>query len=124
MITSKAMKDWLKTVVTDVQAYYSGSLGDANLERTVTVYPYKGITEAMQRVDGRPGYLYQAFTVLIRWSRSSEDSEIKAFEIYRTIEDYPEHVTMHSGGPVFLGVEDNVHEYVINFNVLHKIGGI
>lgn len=120
MITSKAFKEWLKTMTTDVAAFYSGSLGDANLERTVTVYPYKGITEAMQRVDGRPGYQHQAFTVLIRWNRNSEESEIKAAQIYRAIGDYPEPLTMHSGIPVFLGMDDNVHEYVINFNVLHK----
>ncbi|KAF5038686.1 hypothetical protein DSECCO2_551660 [anaerobic digester metagenome] len=120
MITSKAFKDWLKGQFPQAMGYYSGSLGDANLERTLTVYPYKGVTQAMQRVDGKSGYHNQAFTVLIRWTRSSEESEMKAYEVYRIIEDYPEAVTMHSGSPMFLGVDDDVHEYVINFNVLHK----
>lgn len=120
MITSKAFKDWLKGQLPGANGYYSGSLGDGSLEKTITVYPYKGVTEAMQRIQGQPGYRNLAFTVLIRWTRQSEESELFAHEVHKRIGAYPEHVTMHSGSPVFLGTDNGVHEYVINFSVLHK----
>lgn len=120
MITSRQFKDWLKPTISGVTSFYSGSLGDANLEKTITVYPYKGITAAMKRIDGVPGYRNQAFTLLLRWTRNSEESELKAYEVYMALQAYPEEVTMHSGIPVFLGMDDGIHEYVMNFNILHK----
>lgn len=121
MISSKQIKDWLKPGVPEALAWYSGSLGDGSLEKTVTVYPFKGITATLRRMDGRPGYRNQAFTVLIRWSRNSEESEAAAFKIYNQIMKLPGMlVDMHSGIPIYLGVEDGVHEFVINFDYVHK----
>lgn len=123
MITAKAFKDWLKTQIT-APVWFSGVLGDATLEKSITVYSYRGTTPSNKALGNLQSYYTKGFTILIHWNRDSEESELKAVELHdllsgkstetigdTTIKDF----RLLSGQPISMGADDRgILEYVIN----------
>lgn len=120
MITTTAIKDWLKTVISS-PSWTTGKL-DQTKEKTICVYGGRGVQLARIVVGGGEDSHYtRQIQIIVRWGQSSSAAEGKAVEVYEKIKN--ESVILEGKRvwvratqeePVSLGTDDKgIHEYSI-----------
>lgn len=132
MITASDIKDYLKSHITGVNNWYSGSLRD-NLEKSMCVYSKESMSNNKLAIGGKDSTstFNQGYSVLIHWNKNAKESELKAMEVYNkffgenpTINNHEVvEFDMRNSNPISVGVDDNgIYEFVINFDCLYKRG--
>ena len=127
MITSKELKDYLKTKI-NADYWYSGKLQDETKEKVIVAYPYKGVTPTIETID-ETSRNNQGFTVLIHWNNHSEESELIAEEVYHQVKKINKinnkiikQIFNTSNHAIPLGTDERgVFEFVINFFILEEV---
>lgn len=126
MITTKELKDVLKTKI-DCPNWFSGSMKNAELEKIITVYHYKGITPKTNVISNTKRD-NNGFSVLIHWNKNSEESELKAEEVYKQLEQISiqnkviKQIEITSEHAIPLGTDDRgIFEFVINLFLLEEV---
>lgn len=129
MITISDFKDWLKTKV-DCPTWYVGGLRTID-EKAIVVYNGKAFINPMA-IGGlqNSSYKGKGIRILIHWNKNIKESEIKAQEVYNSINGLTNikiadkrvmQFKMRDPEPVYLGVDDSgIFEYVIDLEIIHE----
>ena len=130
MMNISNIRDWFKTIAPGFTEYYVGRLNDTKREKLMSFK--RGVVPPQQKAIGGMGntsYSRIACNTIIHWSKDSNESDIKATEIYETLlntENYPviglfKVVSITIRNFVDIGIDENkIHEYALDFEVLYK----
>jgi hypothetical protein len=87
MLTVKSIKDWLKTFNTKFDKYYCGKL-DNKYEKSLGVYQLDQNNIPHIALGGlqSTGYKIKPISLLIHWTKDSDDTELQAIKLYKELE--------------------------------------
>ena len=127
MITISDFKDWLKSKI-DCPTWFTGGLRSAD-EKAIVIYNGKAYTNPMA-IGGikNSSYKGKGIRILIHWNKNIKESELKAQEIYNSINGLANvkiadkrviQFKMRDPEPIYLGVDNSgIYEYVIDLEII------
>lgn len=122
-------KDWLKIKV-DCPTWFTGGLRD-NKEKSIVIYNGKAFINPIA-IGGihNSSYKGKGIRILVHWNKSVGDTELKAQEVYNTLNGLTNvdiggkraiQFNMRDPEPIYLGVDESgIYEYVIDLEIIHE----
>lgn len=128
MITLANVRDWVKTLNTGAEFYYSGKLSSKK-EKSIGIYQPQTRPPAHVCLGGIDNNFYdiKPVSLLVHWNNNSTQTESAALTVYQAIQS-AENITIggnhvcfiQMGGnePVDVSTDENgIYERVIEFNI-------
>lgn len=128
-MTISDFKDWLKTKV-DCPNWFSGGLRTTD-EKAIVIYNGQAFVNPMA-VGGlqNSSYKGKGIRILIHWNKNIKESELKAQEVYDSINGLSNveiaekriiKFNIREPEPIYLGVDSSgIFEYVIDLEIIHE----
>jgi hypothetical protein len=126
-MTISDFKDWLKEKV-NCPTWFTGGLRSAD-EKAIVIYNGKAYTNPMA-IGGikNSSYKGKGIRILIHWNKDVKESELKAQEVYNSINGLANvkiadkrviQFKMRDPEPIYLGVDNSgIYEYVIDLEII------
>lgn len=120
-------KDWLKEKI-NCPTWFTGGLRSAD-EKAIVIYNGKAYTNPMA-IGGikNSSYKGKGIRILIHWNKDVKESELKAQEVYNSIDGLANvkiadkrviQFKMRDPEPIYLGVDNSgIYEYVIDLEII------
>ena len=131
MITTRDMREWLKTLHTKFNKYYAGKL-DTKYEDAVCIYTYKSELGRAMAIGGEETTKtkHAMFTILVHVNKNYCETEEKAYALYENIASARHinvgnyninYIEMLSDKPVDLHTDESgVYERLIDITVYYN----
>ncbi|WP_313758475.1 minor capsid protein [Tissierella sp.] len=128
-MTISDFKDWLKTKI-DCPNWFTGGLRSID-QKSIVIYNGKAFINPMA-IGGiqNSSYVGKGIRILIHWNKNIKESELKAIEVYNSINGLTNikiankrviQFRMRDTEPIYLGVDDSgIFEYVIDLEIIHE----
>lgn len=128
-ISTVKIKDYLKTIITECQKWYTGQM-DENQEKAIVIYANRRQTESISKFKNLQSYDILPITLLLRWTKNYNTAETEANKIYELLDcssffinDYNCSIECLYNGPIDLGAdENNIYKFSIELNLLYRKG--
>lgn len=126
-MTISDFKDWLKEKI-NCPTWFTGGLRSAD-EKAIVIYNGKAYTNPMA-IGGikNSSYKGKGIRILIHWNKDVKESELKAQEVYNSIDGLANvkiadkrviQFKMRDPEPIYLGVDNSgIYEYVIDLEII------
>lgn len=129
-LTSKKIKDYLKTVI-NCPKWYIGKT-DENQENAITIYTNRRQINKISQFKNLQTYGIIPITLLLRWTKNYDSAEEKANSIYELLDcssffiDSKECFMECLGeAPINLGTDNiGIYKFSIEINLIYKKGVI